>query len=119
MRENRMTPIGQNTFRVTVDPRPDGSISGEVRSGALGKSATFASLSRLIVLIEEWMDAAGDAAPPAKPTGGAQPADYEIEIIFRQNFTWQGKLRCIKDETEAVFRSVLELLIQLETGLAR
>ena len=50
---------------------------------------------------------------------GSVPADYEIEIIFRQNYSWQGKLRCVKDNTEAVFRSVLELLIQLETALAR
>lgn len=118
MCENRMTPIGQNTFRVTVAPRPDGSISGEVRCGPLGKCATFESLSRLVVLIEEWMDIAGASAPLEKPTDGVKPADYEIEIVFRQNFTWQGKLRCMKDETEAVFRSVLELLIQLETGLA-
>ena len=47
------------------------------------------------------------------------PADFEIEILFRQNYSWQGKLRYLRTGQEAVFRSVLELLIQLETALAQ
>ncbi len=117
MRENRMMPIGQNTFYVTLSAKPDGAFSGEVTSTALNRSAKFVSISRLIVLLEEWLDAAAELRPSAKPPGSV-PADYEIEIIFRQNYSWQGKLRCVKDNTEAMFRSVLELLIQLETALA-
>ena len=117
MRENRMMPIGQNTFYITVLPKPGGEFSGEVTSAALSRSAEFTSISRLIILLEEWLDAAAELCPSGRPIVPV-PADYEIEIIFRQNYSWQGKLRCIRDNTEAVFRSVLELLIRLETSFA-
>ena len=51
MRENRMMPIGQNTFYVTLPAKPDGAFSGEVTSTALNRSAKFVSISRLIVLL--------------------------------------------------------------------
>lgn len=53
------------------------------------------------------------------PPGAPRDADFEIQVLFRQNFSWQGRLRCLRDDTEAPFRSVLELLIQLEAILIR
>ena len=84
---------------------------------ALGREAPFTSLSRMVLLIEEWLDTADSAQMP-KP-GATLSADFEIEILFRQNYSWQGKLRYLRTGQEAVFRSVLELLIQLETALAQ
>ena len=40
---------------------------------------------------------------------------FELEILFRQNYSWQGRLRLPKIGKEAVFRSVLELLLIIET----
>ena len=119
MRENRMMPIGQNTFYLNIAPKPDGTLTGEAYSAALGRRAAFTSLSRLIVLIEEWLDTVEELRPPGKPAEIAGQPDFELEVILRQNFSWQGRLRNVKENTETVFRSVLELLIQLETILAQ
>lgn len=118
MRENRMMPIGRNTFYLTAEVGKDDTICGTVQSFALNRKAEFTRLSRLVVLLEEWMDTAGDEVP-AKPVLKAELADFELGILFRQNYSWQGRLRCIEAGTEATFRSVLELLIQLETMFAR
>ena len=118
MRENRMRPIGLNTFRLSVRPGPGGALCGVVCCELMGRQAEFTSLSRMVILLEEWMDLA-DGQEPIRPPGAPRDADFEIQVLFRQNFSWQGRLRCLRDDTEAPFRSVLELLIQLEAILIR
>ena len=87
---NRAMPTGAGSFLVTVQHySANGTLRGCVKS----------------------------PAPPCKPDA-AETADFEIEIFFRQNYSWQGKLHCLRTGHEAVFRSVLELLIQLEAALA-
>lgn len=117
MKPNRMMPAGTNLFQITVGFGNGRQMKGCVKSVALGREAPFTSLSRMVLLIEEWLDTADSAQMP-KP-GATLPADFEIEILFRQNYSWQGKLRYLRTGQEAVFRSVLELLIQLETALAQ
>ena len=119
MRENRMMPIGQNTFYLNIAAKPDGALTGEVYCAALDRSAPFTSVSRMIVLVEEWLDTVEEQRPPGKPPGTAVEADFELEVILRQNYSWQGRLRSTKKNKETMFRSVLELLIQLETILAQ
>lgn len=114
---NRAMPTGVGSFWVTVQHHSaNGTLRGCVKSPALGCKAPFTSLSRMVIMIEEWLDISGPA-PPRKPDA-AETADFEIEIFFRQNYSWQGKLHCLRTGHEAVFRSVLELLIQLEAALA-
>lgn len=56
MKENRMLPIGTETFRIFVDEAEDGVIRGRVSGGTLPEETLFRSLSRLILLLEEQMD---------------------------------------------------------------
>lgn len=117
MRENQMVPIGENRFQIILDTDCDEQIKGMVISNSQHRSANFSSLSRMLLLIESWLDS------PSKGeimlTDSDRKIDYEIEIIFRHNYTWQGKLIDLHNHTEATFRSVLELLIQLETALIK
>ena len=48
----------------------------------------------------------------------AQTPDLEVEILFRQNSTWQGVLRRPGTRESQNFRSVLELLTLLESNMA-
>lgn len=48
MKENRMLPIGTETFRIFVDEAEDGVIRGRVSGGTLPEETLFRSLSRLI-----------------------------------------------------------------------
>ena len=118
MRENRMLPIGANTFRIFVDSGEGGEIRGKVSGGLLKSPMAFSSWSRMVLLLEEQLDV-GSAELPAHPEVSSTPADFELDILFRQNYSWQGRLRMPQAGKEATFRSVLELLILMETALAQ
>ena len=113
MKENRMLPIGTETFRIFVDEAEDGVIRGRVSGGTFPEETLFRSLSRLILLLDT------GGAPKASPIKCTETPTFELDILFRQNYSWQGRLRWTKGGKEAAFRSVLELLIQMETVLAQ
>lgn len=110
MKENRMLPIGTETFRIFVDEAEDGVIRGRVSGGTFPEETLFRSLSRLILLLEEQLDTGG--APKASPIKCTETPTFELDILFRQNYSWQGRLRWTKGGKEAAFRSVLELLFR-------
>ena len=91
MKENRMLPIGTETFRIFVDEAEDGVIRGRVSGGTLPEETLFRSLSRLILLLEEQLDTGG--APKASPIKCTETPTFELDILFRQNYSWQGRLR--------------------------
>ena len=45
-------------------------------------------------------------------------ATFELEIIFRQNASWQGNLVYAEQNLTSSFRSVLELLTLLDSVLS-
>lgn len=94
MKENRMLPIGTETFRIFVDEAEDGVIRGRVSGGTLPEETLFRSLSRLILLLEEQLDTGG--APKASPIKCTETPTFELDILFRQNYSWQGRLRWTK-----------------------
>ena len=79
-----------------------------------GKPVTFASLSRMVLLMEEAMDVPQENGE--RPI--VQTPDFEVEILFRRNSTWQGILRRPGFRAGQNFRSVLELLTLLESNMA-
>lgn len=89
MKENRMLPIGTETFRIFVDEAEDGVIRGRVSGGTLPEETLFRSLSRLILLLEEQLDTGG--APKASPIKCTETPTFELDILFRQNYSWQAK----------------------------
>lgn len=113
MRECRMTPIGANVFGIHVEQRDDGQIRGHITGGHIRKPIPFTSLSRMILLLDEQMDIENDDIPEKHPPQPDNPT-FELEILFRQNYSWQGRLRWPEGGKEAAFRSVLELITILE-----
>ena len=101
MKENRMLPIGTETFRIFVDEAEDDVIRGRVSGGTLPEETLFRSLSRLILLLEEQLDTGG--APKASPIKCTETPTFELDILFRQNYSWQGRLRWTKGGKEAAF----------------
>ena len=116
MQENRSIAPGLGAFRLTLQRRENG-VCGYVYSAALGCRAEFTTLARLIVLLEEWMNTATDSPVPEKPSAAAAPADVELEIRMRRLYSWQGQLRDLTGGAGFSFRSVRELLLQLEALL--
>ncbi|MBR4934676.1 MAG: hypothetical protein IKZ01_02260, partial [Anaerotignum sp.] len=44
-------------------------------------------------------------------------ATFELEIIFRQNASWQGNIVYVEQNLSSAFRSVLELFTLLDSVL--
>ena len=45
-------------------------------------------------------------------------ASFRLSVLFRQNASWQGNIQWMEDKKVIPFRSVLELIQLIDTGLA-
>lgn len=118
MRECRMVPIGANVFGIHLEPRDDNQIRGMITGCRIRKPIPFTSLSRMILLLDEQLDIEYDGSTNRLPSQPGNPT-FELEVLFRQNFSWQGRLRWPEKGTETTFRSVLELITTMELLLAQ
>ena len=109
-----MLPVGANTFAVYLDPDSPGEFRGVAYGSGVLIPLEFSSISRLIVQMDDVLDR---NEPETKCPREDSPS-YVIEVLFRQNYSWQGRLRWPAEKKEAVFHSVLELIFLLETDLA-
>ena len=114
MRESRMSPIGANTFGIYIDKAVDGEIRGRITGCSAPPGSSFTSLTKMILLVDDLLDQDRQAGQPAS---AAEQPDFELEILFRQNYSWQGRLRWPSGGKEATFHSVLELIFIMETIL--
>ena len=113
MWETKVSSLGVNTFQIWLDPDAPGSFHGKVAGAGLSAPVPFSSLSRMIVLLDDLMDRENRGVPGPLPG----KASFELDILFRQNYSWQGRFRRPGDPGVTTFHSVLELLILLETAL--
>ena len=114
MREIRPVPQGKALFALYLQKEPDGNICGSFLLENGGKPVPFTSLSRMVLLMEEAMDVPQESGEQMI----TQTPDLEVEVLFRQNSTWQGLLRRPGTREGQSFRSVLELLTLLENAMA-
>ena len=94
----------------------------------------FASLSQFLLKLEDSLDERNlpqAYAPPKtfslflRPEGGGvlppnpkgAMATFELKVIFRQHTSWQGVLRWREQKAEHSFRSVLELVMLMDSAL--
>ena len=95
----------------------------------------FNSLSQFLIKMEEMLDdaqmpqsytalrtfptvteALDSGAPSLQPRRGAH-ATFEIQVIFRQHTSWQGVINWLEEKMEQSFRSVLELILLMDSAL--
>ena len=105
----RMVPAGSSQFYLLLTARDD-QMTGKLYGPGAETGLPFTSLSRMVLQLEELMDTRGDAWEPWAP-----PEEFPKEALELENYSWQGRLRLPKIGKEAVFRSVLELLLIIET----
>ena len=118
---------------VCVDSYEDGVPKGWFYCPGQG-GVYFASLSQFLLKIEESLDERqlpqayappktfsllfrpeGGGVPPPNPKGAM--ATFELKVIFRQHTSWQGILRWREQKAEHSFRSVLELVMLMDSAL--
>lgn len=110
----RMVPAGSSQYYLLLTARDD-QMTGKLYGPGAEAGLPFTSLSRMVLQLEELMDTRGDAWEPWAPPEDISRKAMELEVLFRQNYSWQGRLRMPRIGKDAVFRSVLELLLIIET----
>lgn len=131
---SRFFPVSKSTFILTVTGYQDKHISGVLNAPLAKKSYSFQNLIQLLLLMDSLMDTANfpqnGVEPRAfqatqstfvpqetsqKPTSPL--AVFEINVMFRQNASWQGSIVWINRSMESRFRSVLELVGLVDEAL--
>ena len=114
MKGTRMIPAGVKAFVIQVDSYVDGNMTGFVNCALLPAPVKFKSTTNFVLLVEGLLDRLEGEKILARPPTKGFKADLELEVLFRQNHSWQGRVRMVSENRESTFRSVLELLVLLD-----
>ena len=119
---------------VCIDSYENGNPRGRLYNHFAGDSC-FESLSQMLILVEEMLE---DLQSPqsyttcrsfshlVEPMGtscdssrsqAGEEATFELRVIFRQHTSWQGVLRWMEQKQEQSFRSVLEMILLMDSAL--
>lgn len=110
----RPVPSEANLFLIRLEPHADGGMSGVVDGPAMAQPLPFSSLSRQLLLLDGLMDVTSRSRSIRQLPLDFQPT-VQLEVLFRQNRNWQGRLYWVDTRQEQPFRSVLELVRLIET----
>ena len=97
----------------------DGVMTGILRHPRLEGPIQIRSMSHLILMLDSLLDL---EECPDRPLPLVRPipeeehaiATFQIQVLFREFYTWQGRLVWKEQNQEASFRSVLELMQLLD-----
>ena len=116
-----------------VDSYQDGILQGRLY-GLLHNGETFCSLSQFLLKMDAFLNQhrnpqsctiprrfpgllpPEESAPP-EPVRPGRKATFELQILFRQHTSWQGTLLWREKNICQPFRSVLELVLLLDSAL--
>lgn len=101
----------------------DGVLKGLLMHPRLEKAQRIYSLSHLLLYLDTFLDldmCPGSHSPLVYPDPEYTNAiaKFQIQILFREHYTWQGRLILIDKNQEAVFRSAIELIQLMDDILA-
>ncbi|MEG2221777.1 MAG: hypothetical protein RRY95_03515 [Oscillospiraceae bacterium] len=133
------TKMTGNEYRATVlciDSYENSILCGRFYNPFVQGAISFRSLMELLLSMEELLDGMNFPQPftatrsfqrtahsPAIDTQTSQPeqrgalATFSLRVLFRQNASWQGSVTWQEQHREESFRSVLELLLLLNSAL--
>jgi len=133
---SRFVPYEAKTILLKVYSYEDKNIVGALRNVSLEFDERFENLTQMLLGIEKILDSiqfpqANMKARSFSPIGEqkreaqALPDDddrkpmatFKLSVLFRQNASWQGDLIWLDQNSEAQFRSVLELVQLLDSVL--
>lgn len=135
-----MTKISGEAYRslcLCVDSYECGEWKGRFYHPVLqGGGSRFESLPQFLTAAEALFDAmkfpqsftakrSFAALPESRPGGGTgleelqqgKRGTFLIQILFRQNASWQGSITWVEGSGEQTFRSVLELILLIDSAM--
>lgn len=115
MLRGKMIPCQSREAVVTVKSYRDGVMDGYLQHPRLDREVKIHSLSQLILLLNSLLDMEDCPNSPlpfvsSTYSGENSKAVFRIQVLFREHYTWQGKLIWQNENQEAVFHSCMELL---------
>ena len=120
---------------VCIDSYENGVPAGRFYNPFFPEGKTFSSLTQFLIGMEDALNAmnfpqsfavarsfsgAHGQRKALRPEGDAHTgilATFAIRLIFRQNASWQGSITWLEGEVEQSFRSVLELILLMDSAL--
>lgn len=102
----------------------NGIMKGCLQHPRLDGKEELQSLSQMVLLLNSLMDLENCPNPPLpfvrqENNGREEKEVFRIQILFREHYTWQGKLSWQNEDREFVFHSAIELLQLLDEILAK
>lgn len=114
-RKGKMIPCGSREAVVTVLSYKNGVMEGYLQHPRLEEREKIESLSQMILLLNclvDLEDCPGQSLPliPVEQEQDRRKSVFRIQVLFREHYSWQGRLIWQNEDREVVFRSVIELL---------
>ena len=73
---------------------------------------------KAFTVVRSFSDTTKDfSTPPADAQKTGKQATFALKVLFRQNASWQGQITWLEGKKEQSFRSVLELLLLMNSAL--
>ncbi|WP_312280098.1 hypothetical protein [Oscillibacter sp.] len=120
---------------VCVDECADGAWRGRLMNPGLEEPVAFRGVMHFLLEMERLLDDTkfpepfartrtfASVEPPLAGTASGpeqgRAATFSLRILFRQNASWQGSVRWLEGRREESFRSVLELLLMMNSALSQ
>lgn len=131
----RFIPVHNSTYIISASSYVDKCIAGNIFCPRIGRSLRFCGLMQMFILLEQqmdeanfpqrgmeprafWSDSAAQKFPTAEPDRNEpRIATFNLNVLFRQNSTWQGNVIWNDKNLGSHFRSALELAELLDSAL--
>ncbi|HOF99519.1 MAG TPA: hypothetical protein PK438_01355 [Clostridia bacterium] len=127
-------PYEIKTSLVKITSYADRELRGTLYNPYFARELRFSNALQFLALVEELLDAIGcpqkametpgfrsarcESAPEEDAHERPALATFKLNVLFRQNASWQGRLVWLEKKSETQFRSVLELLMILDNVLS-
>lgn len=123
MLRNKLLPCQSREAVVTVLTYDNGIMDGYLQHPRLGEKEKVESLSQMILLLNSLLDMENcldSPLPLVQPVCRSVKsiAVFCIQILFREHYTWQGRLIWQNGRQEYVFHSAIELIQLVDEILA-
>lgn len=128
-------PTEQKVSVIHITSYEDKNFQGTLQNAYFEERQVFRNLTQLLFLIESLQDtlqypqrgmearrfksqATTLDLPKVEAPAGETLATFKLQLLFRQNASWQGNVVWMEKGTEAQFRSALELVSLMDSVLS-
>lgn len=137
----KFVPYDMKTCLVKVSSYDEKNIKGVLINPYYEQELYFSSLTQLLIMMDELYDTLNfpqramenrsfkdnvSGQPETEAFSAISPpenvpvlASFKISVLFRQNASWQGNIMWLEEKYEAQFRSVLELILIIDSAFSK